>query len=170
MYEDAPSHALNEDSGARVATVSTEHPGLPEALNAVRELIVAIQRWLETVGTHLGVGAGEILILSCLSEHETRTPGQLAASLGRNASTVTAALDRLERAGLIRRQPHANDRRKIEVTVTESGQHAQSWLFQASAGAAEGLDPSQLGLLSVGFRQLARAIDEQTSVVDGSDR
>jgi hypothetical protein len=44
------------------------------------------------------------------------TPGQLAAMTGFTTGATTGVIDRLERAGFVRRTPDKRDRRKVIVT------------------------------------------------------
>lgn len=53
------------------------------------------------------------------------SPGRLAGDLMLSSGAMTARLDRLERAGLIRRRPDPNDRRAIRVELTEKG--SRTW-------------------------------------------
>jgi DNA-binding MarR family transcriptional regulator len=43
------------------------------------------------------------------------TAGQLATWTGLTTGAITAMLDRLEKAGFVRREPHPDDRRKVVV-------------------------------------------------------
>lgn len=50
---------------------------------------------------------------------EPVSPKQIIAELGMTSGSGTALLDRLEKAHLIRRIPHASDRRSILIAITE---------------------------------------------------
>lgn len=60
-----------------------------------------------------------------------RSPGLLAADLRISSGAMTNRLDQLEKAGLIRRLPDPEDRRSLQVELTEGGW--QAW--QDSVGA-----------------------------------
>lgn len=49
----------------------------------------------------------------------TSTPTAIARYTGLTTGSTTAMLDRLEKAGFIRRQPNPNDRRGVLVEITE---------------------------------------------------
>ncbi|HEY3957738.1 MAG TPA: MarR family transcriptional regulator [Streptosporangiaceae bacterium] len=51
---------------------------------------------------------------------DTATPRLLADRLGLTTGSVTAMLDRLEKAGYITRSPHPSDRRRLIVRATET--------------------------------------------------
>jgi DNA-binding MarR family transcriptional regulator len=72
----------------------------------------------------LGLTAGEINALACMGEGEPRALRDLVEATGQRASTLTGVVDRLERRGLVARQPHPTDRRAFEVAPTPDGRRA----------------------------------------------
>lgn len=96
-----------------------------------------------------------------------RTPGQLADNLGLSSGAMTHRLDRMERAGLVRRLPDAEDRRSLQIELTDAG-----WqLWQDSTGtqarkealiasALTGKEKEQLNRL---LRELMLAFDRDTT-------
>ena len=90
-----------------------------------------------------------------------RTPGQLAADMNLSSGAMTNRLDRMERAGLIRRLPDPADRRGILIEPTELG-HAM-WdrttgtQAQREAKFASVLDPAEREELHRLLRRLMRA-------------
>jgi len=56
------------------------------------------------------------------------TPGWLGEQLGLNSASVTALVDRLERAGHVRRERDSRDRRRVLLTV-EDRAVALGWSF-----------------------------------------
>ncbi|MGW0036831.1 MarR family winged helix-turn-helix transcriptional regulator [Gordonia sp. NPDC003376] len=56
--------------------------------------------------------------------HNTCEPAQLADILGVSRPTITSVLTRLERDGYITRTPSDENRRRVEVRLTESGESA----------------------------------------------
>ena len=61
------------------------------------------------------------LILSALRGAPPATQQQLAMAVGIEGPTLTRHLDGLEAAGLVRRAPHPDDRRAVQVEPTEAG-------------------------------------------------
>lgn len=47
---------------------------------------------------------------------------QVAANVGRGAPAVSRAIDMLVRAGLVDRQPDPDNRRRLQLRLTEAGQ------------------------------------------------
>ncbi|WP_037064338.1 MarR family winged helix-turn-helix transcriptional regulator [Pseudonocardia acaciae] len=63
------------------------------------------------------------------------THGELAARLHCDKTNVTGLVDRLQRRGLVRRRPDADDRRVARVALTEQGAELVA-RFRKSLGAA----------------------------------
>ena len=68
------------------------------------------------VAQRVGLGASDSQLISLLNLHGPLTPGRLAEYTGLTTGTVTGVIDRLERAGFVRRERDAADRRKVLVT------------------------------------------------------
>lgn len=54
---------------------------------------------------------------------EPLSPKVIAERLLQTSGSITSLLDTLERHGLVRRQPHPDDRRKLLVDVTDEARH-----------------------------------------------
>ncbi|MGX9366526.1 MarR family winged helix-turn-helix transcriptional regulator [Desulfoplanes sp. PS50] len=61
-------------------------------------------------------------ILEVLGRFAPLRMKELATRTGVTTGTLTVAVDRLEKMGLVTRSPHARDRRSILVELTETGQ------------------------------------------------
>jgi DNA-binding MarR family transcriptional regulator len=68
-----------------------------------------------------GIHQGQQYVLSCLWKQDGLAPGEVAKRLGLATPTVTRATARMEAAGLLRRQPHPDDRRLVRLVLTEKG-------------------------------------------------
>jgi DNA-binding MarR family transcriptional regulator len=68
---------------------------------------------------------GHVVLSALASEEFQRTQLALGHALGVDKTTLTAELDRLERAGLIMRKPDPNDRRVRLPVITEQGRAVQ---------------------------------------------
>lgn len=80
---------------------------------------------LESAATQHGIGMRGQLVLSALRSEPGRTQLTLGAALGLDKTTLTTVLDKLEGAGLVRRQPDPTDRRVRIPTITEAGEKLQ---------------------------------------------
>ena len=61
------------------------------------------------------------LILTALRGEQWRTQLELARSLGIEGPTLTRHLDGMERGGLVERRRDPNDRRAVQVEITDAG-------------------------------------------------
>ena len=93
----------------------------------------------------LGLGGTETVIsdiqlaaLAALERHESMTPGELAEHEKVQPPSMTRVIAVLEERGLVRRAPHATDRRQVVLTVTLEGRdlvqrvrrRREAWLAQ----------------------------------------
>ncbi|WP_198347412.1 MarR family winged helix-turn-helix transcriptional regulator [Nocardia terrae] len=88
-----------------------------------RLLVVATQK-VESVFVAHGLQSGEFDVLATLrrsGEPYELTPSGLADTLMMSRAGMTGRLDRLERAGLVRRIADPGDRRSIKVGLTDRG-------------------------------------------------
>lgn len=72
------------------------------------------------------LSAKDSSLLVHLDPTQPQTPGDLAAHMGVGASTLSAAICRLEGLGYLRREKNARDRRVVALTLTEHGSKAMS--------------------------------------------
>ncbi|MFF8483362.1 MarR family winged helix-turn-helix transcriptional regulator [Streptomyces antibioticus] len=103
----------------------------PDLDTAAMEVFGRIHRISRAVGdrseraySHLGLARGEFDVLATLrrsGEPYTLSPRQLSATLMLTTGGMTGRLDKLERAGLLRRSPDPHDRRGLRVTLTDEG-------------------------------------------------
>ncbi|WP_459549194.1 MarR family winged helix-turn-helix transcriptional regulator [Nocardia sp. X0981] len=63
----------------------------------------------------VGLGATDLYALNILDLSGAMTPGELGTRTGLTTGPTTRLIDRLERAGYVRRAPDPGDRRKVVV-------------------------------------------------------
>jgi DNA-binding MarR family transcriptional regulator len=80
-----------------------------------RELSNAMIFFHEAIASHLGMSAAEWKCLGLLDQHGPSTAGRLAELSGFTTGAITGIVDRLERAGYVRRDPHPHDRRSVVI-------------------------------------------------------
>ncbi|WP_326752779.1 MarR family transcriptional regulator [Streptomyces hirsutus] len=103
----------------------------PDLDTAAMEVFGRVQRLSRAMGDRLeraygeyGVSRGEFDVLAALrrsGEPYALSPRRLSATLMLTTGGMTGRLDKLERAGLLRRSPDPHDRRGLQVTLTEQG-------------------------------------------------
>lgn len=141
-------------------------PELQIMLESMRRVVVSSERLRTQMADHLGLALGEVIILSLVGYPDPVTPTELAVALGRNASTITAAIDRLETAGMIERRSHPRDRRKTILVVSEEGERALSWLRDLSVRAFGEHSPDALIDMTKTFEDAAAALDAQSRLLE----
>ncbi|HVE78177.1 MAG TPA: MarR family transcriptional regulator [Gemmatimonadaceae bacterium] len=77
--------------------------------------------YLEAHTRELGVSPREGHILTYLRTYAPAPVGELVRVFGIKQSTFTSMLDRLEKAGLIRREINRDDRRSFLIHITDEG-------------------------------------------------
>jgi DNA-binding MarR family transcriptional regulator len=95
-----------------------------EVFGRIFRLSRAMGDRMEKAYAPLGISRGEFDALATLrrsGEPYTLSPRQLSATLMLTTGGMTGRLDKLERAGLLRRSPDPHDRRGLQVTLTEKG-------------------------------------------------
>jgi DNA-binding MarR family transcriptional regulator len=106
-----------------------------------------------TLRTHDLTRTGYLLMTTLLlSQDGTRPLGQLSKHLMVHPTTVTLALDQLEKRKLVKRNPHPTDRRTILAVLTPAGRET---LDEATKSLADG----DFGLAGVDGELSARVID-----------
>jgi DNA-binding MarR family transcriptional regulator len=115
-------------------------PDLDYDVEGIVERIQGLQkrfkRALEATLDEHGLTYGEWKVLGSLY-HETNpyscSPGSLASGLELSSGAMTNRLDKLERAGFIRRVPDPGDRRGVKIEQTERG--SKVWVDSTNAQA-----------------------------------
>jgi DNA-binding MarR family transcriptional regulator len=85
--------------------------------------------------TPYGIDGRELGVLLVLADHEPASQQQAARRLGIDRTTMVALLDTLEGKGLVSRHPHADDRRRNVVELTDAGQDTLRRATRASDDA-----------------------------------
>ncbi|MFF3464463.1 MarR family winged helix-turn-helix transcriptional regulator [Streptomyces sp. NPDC001984] len=105
-----------------------ERPDLDTAAMEVFGRIFRLSRAMgdrmEKAYARFGISRGEFDVLATLrrvGEPYALSPRSLSATLMLTTGGMTGRLDKLERAGLLRRSPDPHDRRGLQVTLTPEG-------------------------------------------------
>jgi DNA-binding MarR family transcriptional regulator len=105
-----------------------ERPDIDTSSIGVITRIVRLARHLERARTEelrdIGTDAVTLDVLATLRRAGSPyqlTPGELQRAALVTSGAITQRLDKLERAGLVRRRPHPSDGRVVEVQLTSAG-------------------------------------------------
>jgi DNA-binding MarR family transcriptional regulator len=135
------------------------------ALLAVRDYGVNLSLFRNAMSEWAGLNATDMECLRFLFLKHISTPSELARQTGLTSGATTAMLDRLEKAGLIERQPNPDDRRGTLITPAKSAaEKAASW-FESARKAQEELissySESELEIIADVFEQFAKLWDQE---------
>jgi len=123
-----------------------------------------ISVYLETHTRELGVSPIEGHFLTYLRSYSPAPIGELVQVFGIKQSTFTSLLDRLEKAGLIRREMNPGDRRSFLIHITDAGAELAERLNRSletlEAEIRAHLSPQDME----GFRAVMAAVEEVTRV------
>ncbi len=132
------------------------------------ELGLHSARFAQRNGMHPTDVRALIALMDAARAGEEMTAGRLGAALGLNSAGTTGLVDRLERAGRVRRVRGARDRRRVVIEVSEEavglGQSFFGPLIERTVGLLQGYDERERAAIR-GFLTGVRdaAADGETS-------
>ena len=119
------------------------------------------------VAERLGLHATDLECLGFLFDEGPAPAGRLAELSGLTTGAVTRMIDRLERAGFVRREPDPRDRRRVIVRLVPERAHEVAALFEPMSRAMADLyarySDEQLALLLDFAKRAADVGQEQTA-------
>jgi DNA-binding MarR family transcriptional regulator len=120
-------------------------------VNELRAAVLRLARRLRSQRVDESLSPTEMSVLGTLARCGSATPGELARKEHVQPPSMTRIVAMLEAKGLVRREPHPDDRRQVVVSPTkeaaamlaESRIKRNAWL----AELAEGLSETELAVL-----------------------
>jgi DNA-binding MarR family transcriptional regulator len=106
---------------AKIVNNVNDQSALLSLANELRPILLQLNRHLRRELAPLGVTAGQAALLHAIRTNPRIGVRGLADREGVSPPRVTAALDRLEAIGLVRRARSGADRRRVELEVTGEG-------------------------------------------------
>lgn len=101
-------------------------------------------------------------VLTFVGRRSQATASEVAASIRRDKSTVTALIRKLEQLDLLQREPNPNDGRSSMMTLTKSGRQLYPKLLRMYAGlrrrAHATLGPGEAELLNALLRKVYEGV------------
>jgi MarR family transcriptional regulator, organic hydroperoxide resistance regulator len=119
------------------ANAGTELGAAPATVTPADRVVLEIRKFIAAAiffnaqaAEKVGLGLTDMQVVHMLQLYGPSTPGRLATGTGLSSGGVTVALDRLEKAGYVRRQPHPTDRRSLLVTLIPSALGKLAGLYE----------------------------------------
>jgi DNA-binding MarR family transcriptional regulator len=139
---------------------------------AARENGVSAVLFRNALGRKLGLNVTDSECLSLLSIRGTSTPTELARYTGLTTGATTAMLDRLEKAGFVRRRPNPKDRRGVLVEITEKWSRTAgpfvTGVQRAHHELIAGYSAEELQTIADFLTRFTQNVREQTEVLERS--
>jgi DNA-binding MarR family transcriptional regulator len=135
-----------------------------DVANRLRPVLLQLVRELRREVHPLGVTGGQVSLLVQIKRRPGIGVRELAALERVSPAAMSGAVDRLERAELIRRQAHPVDRRRQGLTVTPAGERVlravkrrrPAWL----ATRLERLSPEELEAVDAAVEPLLALLED----------
>jgi DNA-binding MarR family transcriptional regulator len=138
--------------------------GLADGIARLRR---ALRRGARAADPGNTLAVAQLELLAAIAERPGTRPGHLARLLNMRPNTVTTIVNALNAKGMLSRATAEDDRRAIELTATEAGQHAvHTW--QATNAAVVNLALSTLPARQ--RRALAAAVPALEALAQAVDR
>jgi DNA-binding MarR family transcriptional regulator len=122
-----------------------------QVVTSLRALSTEIDRLDQAAATRYGLNRTDMRALDIVGRAGQLAPSDLARLLGFTTGGVTTVIDRLERAGYVRRQPDPADRRRQILAVTDAttsrDREVFGGLIQGTAELLSGYTDDQLRLI-----------------------
>jgi DNA-binding MarR family transcriptional regulator len=108
-----------------VSSPSSDRREIDAALDrALRETSAQSVLFSQAVADRVGMNPSDLESLDMLARNGPMTAGRLAEMTGLTTGAITGLVDRLERRGYARREPHPRDRRSIIIQpLIENAEH-----------------------------------------------
>lgn len=140
------------------ATPSPEE--VTRVMNSLRALVRALRISTRAVEKEIGISGAQLFVLQQLLESPARSVNELAERTSTHQSSVSTVVSRLVDRGLVRREPSADDGRRMEISITDRGRRlvesapltAQTRMQQAMRR----LEAGQVRSLGEGLEALVR--------------
>ena len=118
----------------------------------------------------LDMGISDFAVLEMLLHKGPHSVGDIGRRVDLTSGSITTAIDRLEKRGLVTRAAHASDRRARVVHLTREGRARITHVFathkEAMDRAAHGLSKAERGTLVELLKKLGRTAERQLTEGD----
>lgn len=112
-----------------MAKSTTSTPSPVDVALAMRDYDASLDLLDHAVAATLGIGRTDLRAIEVVSRDGPRTAGDLASQLALTTGAVTALIDRMEKAGFLRRTRSTTDRRQVLVELTAQAKRREASIF-----------------------------------------
>lgn len=137
---------------------------------AARDQGISSVLFRNAIARKLGLNASDSECLSFLGIKGTATPTELSRYTGLTSGSTTAMLDRLEKAGYIRRIPNPNDRRgslvELDPRYGEVAMPLVAGVQKAHKELLASYTPEELAVIADFLTRFTRNVAEQTDEIN----
>ena len=134
--------------------------------NELRPVLLRLARELRQETEQLGVTSRQVTLLWLVRRNPGMSLRELAAEERISAPALSGHVDRLEKAGLLRRTRDGDDRRRVGLALTDEGERLlkrvkarrTTWL----ADRLRGLDDDEVAAIERAIEPLARLLGRLT--------
>lgn len=134
----------------------------------LQRLLMAFEQLATARRRALGISMNEEIVLLLLAQG-MNAPSEVSRAVGMTTAGMTNMLDRLEANGMVRREQHAEDRRRVLLTLTKKGLRAQLLFEEAcrelGSIAAERGERSMATVMRF-LSESTRAVERRSELVD----
>ncbi len=132
----------------------------------------------QAVASKVGLSSSDLECLDFLNIEGRVTAGRLAELTGLTTGAITGVVDRMEKAGLVRRERDADDRRKVFIAIVPESIARIGRFYEPLQRAVlrdwEGYSDAELKLLlrfmSQGYTTMLAVIEELKATVDAPSK
>lgn len=130
-----------------------------EVLIALRQIIRATDLHSRKLLKECGLTIPQAVVLRAVQDLGNVTVRRISSHVSLSQATVTTILNRMEQRGLVRRQRNTQDKRVVNVTLTESGEtmlvNSPMLLHESFVKRFEGLEPWEQTLILSSLQRVA---------------
>lgn len=94
---------------------------LDDVLVSLRRILRATSIHSRKLGRSLGITAPQLMVMRAVHEQDVLTASEIARAVSVSQATITVILTGLEGRGLLQRNRSGVDRRRVHVSLTDTG-------------------------------------------------
>jgi DNA-binding MarR family transcriptional regulator len=98
-----------------------ETDGSAEVMNCIRVIVRALRLNTRAIERQLGISLAQLWVLQILNDGSVSSLNELAGTTATHQSSVSVVVSRLVQRGLVARTPAPDDKRRVQIELTEEG-------------------------------------------------